>query len=210
MKLFYAPASPFVRKVMVTAHECGVADALTLIPAVVTPTTPDAAVNLRNPLGKIPVLELPSGEQLYDSTVICEYLDGWRSQGSGLWPPEAAARRRAQCDHALAVGAIEAGILIRYETWLRPEPLRWPEWISAQGQKILAALAVLEQHCPAWDQSPDLAQITTACLWDWLAFRQILAAVPEAPALPVAFPHLDHWHQAFAQRPSMQATQPHP
>ena len=71
MKLHFNPASPFARKVMVVAHECGIADKLSKSALALTPVKPDPQVNTDNPLGKIPALCLDDGSTLYDSRVIC-------------------------------------------------------------------------------------------------------------------------------------------
>ncbi|HEX6635726.1 MAG TPA: glutathione S-transferase N-terminal domain-containing protein, partial [Usitatibacter sp.] len=76
MKLYYSPASPFVRKVLVCAHECGVANDIELVPTKVVPSEPNRDYASVAPLVKIPALERDDGPVLFDSIVICEYLDG--------------------------------------------------------------------------------------------------------------------------------------
>ncbi len=103
MKLHWSPRSPFVRKVMIAAHELGLADRITCVRTVVATTRPHAALMDENPLSKIPTLVLDDGTVLYDSPVICEYLDsparGAKARsGRPPGPPDraapAGARRR--------------------------------------------------------------------------------------------------------------------
>ena len=106
MRLRYSPTSPFVRKVMVVALETGVSDRIERIPTTVAPTTPNEEVARENPLVKVPALTTDDGLVLYDSPVICEYLDtspfrrqalSRRGQGAlDRAPAAGAGRRRAR------------------------------------------------------------------------------------------------------------------
>src|SRR6516165_7432240 len=91
MKLHWSPRSPFVRKVMIAAHETGLVDLWTCVRTVVAMTAPNAALLPDNPLSKIPTLVLDDGSALYDSGVICEYLDALDGKPQ-LFPAEGAAR----------------------------------------------------------------------------------------------------------------------
>lgn len=84
MKLFYSPTSPYVRKVMVLLHETGQLDDVALEPTSGTPLAPAEGLAARNPLTKVPALERPDGCTLYDSRVICAYLDD--RAGAGFTP----------------------------------------------------------------------------------------------------------------------------
>ena len=139
MKLFHSPTSPFVRKVLVVADERGLRDRIELVPSVLSPTSPDAALSRSNPLGKIPALETDGGDVLFDSHVIAEYLDQM-TDGPRLIPA-GAGRWSVLRREALADGILDAGILVRYETFLRPEPLRWAAWIDGQLTKVTQGLA---------------------------------------------------------------------
>ncbi len=121
MKLYYAQKSPYVRKALVVANEAGIEDKLEKVDcSTTTPVNPDASN--ANPLKKIPALELDDGTILYDSPVICEYLDTELGNGS-LFPRELPARWIALRFQALADGLLDAAILLRYEPLLRPETL---------------------------------------------------------------------------------------
>ena len=90
MKLHWSPRSPFVRKVMIAAHETGLVDRLTCVRTVVAMTAPNATLLPDNPLSKIPTLVLDDGSTLYDSGVICEYLDTLHD-GPKLFPADSKA-----------------------------------------------------------------------------------------------------------------------
>jgi glutathione S-transferase len=123
LKLYYSATSPFVRKCLVSAHELGLRERIELLPAAPHPVNRDRALVVYNPLGKVPTLVTDEDAVLYDSRVICEYLN---ALGDGhLMPREIAARWTIYRDEALADGILEAAVLVRYETFARPEPLRW-------------------------------------------------------------------------------------
>ena len=104
---------------------------------------PDLGLVADNPLGKIPCLVLDDGGALYDSRVICEYLDTLHP-GARLFPAGGAARWEALRLQALADGIMDAALLTRYETFLRPEALRWPAWVDGQLDKVTRALDRIE------------------------------------------------------------------
>lgn len=200
MKLRHSPASPFVRKVMVVAHELGLAGRIEIVPTNVSPTAGNDALASDNPLMKVPSLTSDDGAVLYDSPVICEYLDDLAG-GHRFFPASGAARWRALRQQALADGILEALILTRYES-LRPEERRWTEWTQGQMKKAhqgLAALDAEDLSAPA-----TIGQIAAGCCLGYLDFR-----FPE-DGWRARHPRLAAWYAAFAERPSMQATQPPP
>jgi glutathione S-transferase len=113
MKLRQAAASPFVRKVMVAAHELGCAGHVELVPTSVSPTTANETLAPKNPLMKVKRLTTDDGQVLFDSPVICEYLDSFAG-GGRLFPASAPARWMALRQQALADGILDAVILCRY------------------------------------------------------------------------------------------------
>jgi glutathione S-transferase len=123
MKLFYSPTSPYARKVLLAAHQLGLIDRIELIGSALSPIACDPQVAERNPLGKIPALVTDDGQALYDSRVIVEYLESL-SEGTLLPAAPDPARWTALRHQALADGLQDAALLARYETFLRPEPLR--------------------------------------------------------------------------------------
>jgi glutathione S-transferase len=107
MKLYHSPASPYVRKVMVVAQEAGLLDRIEVATVTTTPMAPDAAVAAANPVKKIPALVTDDGMALFDSPVICEYLDSLNS-GRKLFP-DGKARWEALCLQAAADGLLGHG-----------------------------------------------------------------------------------------------------
>ena len=202
MTLFHSPASPFARKVLVLLHETGQRERVTLEEVKLTPVNPDRTLNAHNPAGKIPALRLADGNVLYDSRVILEYLDQ-QHVGEPLIPQCGAPRWRRLTLAALADAVLDAAVGMRYESFLRPEDKRWPQWLEAQGEKIERALQQLEEQAIAELTCRfDIAAIGLACALGYLDFRQ-----PER-AWRQRFPQLAAWYAEVSQRPSMQATQP--
>ncbi|MBL6597301.1 MAG: glutathione S-transferase N-terminal domain-containing protein, partial [Alphaproteobacteria bacterium] len=115
MKLFHGGGSPFVRKVMVVAHETGQVDKLELLNGGTTPIEPNPELTKRNPIGKIPALILDDGTALSNSPVICEYLDSQHS-GAKMLPASGAARWEALRLQAICDGLMDAAVNNRYET----------------------------------------------------------------------------------------------
>jgi glutathione S-transferase len=106
MKIFYSPASPFVRKCMVVAHELGIAERIERLPSAAGPVKRDATILPTNPLGQVPTFLTDDGQALFDSRVICEYLND--QQRGTLFPASGKARCRAA--RALRERAASAGI----------------------------------------------------------------------------------------------------
>ncbi len=199
MKLFSSPTSPFARKVRVSALELGLAERIELLEVSLSPVNPHAGLREHNPLGKIPALLTDAGETLYDSPVICEYLDALVG-GNHLWPAGGAARWRALRRQALADGITDAAVLVRYEHAARPAQLRWTEWTDGQWLKIRTALEALEQE--SLDGPFDIGAISVACALGYLAFRFPQERWSER------LPRLGAWYAAVCERPSLAATRP--
>ncbi len=200
MKLFHAPASPFVRKVVVMLHEMGIQDQVTLVPVSGNPLDPGSLPVDLNPLGKIPALLTDGGQTLYDSRVICRYLDS--QFNAGLYPP---GDRLWDCLtlEATGDGICDAAVLMRYETVVRPEPVRSPEWLEAQWAKIARALDALETRWIDHLDGPlDMGQVAVACALGYLDFR--LASRPWR----ADHPDLAAWEARISARPSLLATVP--
>lgn len=203
MKLFHSPSSPFVRKCMVVAIEHGLDDRIEKIAAAPSILNRLPELEAANPLGKVPALQDEEGNWLFDSPVVCEYLD---ALGGGLMLPAAGpARWRVLGIQALADGALDAAVLLRYEQALRPEPLRWPEWQAGQRAKIVGAVDQLERTIgdpPGDADKPDLGAISAACLLGYLDFRH-----PDI-GWRTDRESLAAWYERFSGRPSMRATAP--
>jgi glutathione S-transferase len=200
MRLWQNPGSPFARKVRIAARESGLESRIEELPVMVSPVNPNTELARRNPLVKIPALEIDDGSVLYDSTVICEYLDTLNAgaklipMGAARWP---ALRLQALCN-----GIMEAAVLCRYENAMRAETQRSQGWVDGQFVKIRNALDALEREVPAWGQAFGIGQIAAACVTGYLDFR-----FPQE-AWRASRPRLAAWHQAIAVRPSVAATVP--
>jgi glutathione S-transferase len=198
MKLFWSSRSPFVRKVMIVAHELGVADRIEKLRTVVAPADPNPDLMPFNPLCKIPTMVLADGTVLQDSVVICEYLAA--EAGDAALFPQDASRWTVLARHALADGIMEADL-----GWLnerrRDAALQMPKLMDGYRTKIWAALDSLEND-PAFlgKQAVDIAGIALFCGLAHLDFR-----FPDQPWRP-GRPQLAAWFDRFAARPSARAT----
>ena len=201
MKLFHNVASPFVRKVRVLAAETGLSSRIELVQSVFTPVQPDQELFASNPLGKIPTLLLYDGTALYDSRVICEYLDSLH-EGPRMFPAEGSARWAALTRQAQGDGILDAAVGARYELALRDPSRQWPEWIENQRQKYRRALDALEAESAALGGALDIGVITAACALGYLDFRY-----PDEGWRDTR-PGLAEWYAAFRERDSMRTTAP--
>jgi glutathione S-transferase len=202
MKLFYAPQSPFARKVRAAAIELGLGERITLEYTEVVPGQPNRYFGrLHNPLRKIPALVTDDGATIYDSTVICEYLDEFAGGGI-IIPREASRRWRVLTNHALAHGLCDSVIAIRYETWLRPEALRWQNWIDDNWDKINSGLAWFEQNRAQLDEPINIAHLALGSLLGYIDFRWSGNDWRER------FPTVGNWFEQLERRPSFLQTRP--
>lgn len=200
MKIYYSPASPYVRKCLVVAHELGLAEQIELLPSNANPVKRDQIIINDNPLGQVPTFFTEEGQVLYDSRVICEYLNA-RGKGD-LLPAEGAARWSVLTQQSLADGMLAACLIARYEDVARPEPLRWADWRAAQLDKCTTGLAWMEAHIDQL-QTIDLGTISLACLLGYLDFR-----FPDVDWRATA-PKTAQWFAQMSERPSFKATFPH-
>ncbi|WP_170411228.1 glutathione S-transferase [Ruegeria atlantica] len=200
MKLYFSPTSPYVRKVMVLLHETDQLQDVELVTAATTPIDPSEALLAKVPLTKVPALERPDGPTLFDSRVICAFLNN-RAK-AGLYQ-EGAAQWDVLTLEALADGILDAALLITYEGRMRPEDKQWDGWADAQWDKIERACAALNQRWMAHlSGSLDMGQVAVACALGYLDFRH------DARGWRKGNDALAAWCENFAERPSMVATQP--
>ena len=160
--------SPFGRKVKIVAKMLGIYDQLT----VELSNTNDPADTLRqqNPLGKIPILILDDGRKIFDSRVICEYLDA-QVDGVSLHPTASDARWEALTLQALGDGIIDASILQVYETRMRPEEKRHADWLSYQSDKVKRSLDQLKDDAPSLDGDLTIGHVAIVCALGYLDLR---------------------------------------
>jgi len=198
MKLRYSPTSPYVRKVLVAAIETGLDKRIELV----TTSTTDPASGLinDNPLGKVPALQLDDGSSLYDSPVICEYLDGLHN-GPKLLPPSGPQRWTVLRRQALADGFMDAAVLRRGE-YMRPDGEKSPAFLALQRQKMASAADALEKEAASFGTALDIGLISIACALGYADFRHA------ADEWRKSRPALAKWYEGFAKRPSIQRTAP--
>lgn len=200
MRLHSAAPSPFVRKVRIAALELGLFDQIKIIETHVAPGKTDTQYGETvNPLRKIPALELDDGTVLMDSYVICEYLDSLAGNHA-LIPAAGDARWNVLTGHSVANGMMEAAVLIRYETFLRPEEHRWSGWIDEQWVKIHTGLGWFNQRLPESESS--LEGIALACALGYLDFRN-----PDVDWRG-DYSRLAMWHDSASQRDAFSLTDP--
>ncbi|NBR90703.1 MAG: glutathione S-transferase [Rhodobacteraceae bacterium] len=198
MKLIHSPASPFVRKVLLTLHETGMSDRVELVNVATTALATAPEAKAANPLGKIPALIRDDGRALHDSAVICRYIDSLA--GAGLYPSNDFD---AMTLESMADGIMDAGVLMVYEARLRPAEKQFEPWVEAQWGKICGALDHIEAHWMGHlDGNVTGAQIALGAALGYLDFRH------DARGWRKGHGKLDDWFAAFSQRPSMKATQP--
>ncbi|KAJ3040465.1 hypothetical protein HDV00_010902 [Rhizophlyctis rosea] len=153
MQLYQVPASPYVRKVLIVAHEHNLTHLITPIAAPPNPHREDHPALASNPLSKIPTLVLEDGTALYDSRVICEYLDtlgrSLNPAGPTLFPTDPTQKWRNLQLVALADGMMDAGVSCLYERRFRPVENQYPQWIDAQWRKIERGFDWLEGEAQA-------------------------------------------------------------
>ena len=196
MKLFWSPRSPFVRKVMVFAHEAGLAGRIECVRTVVAMIRPNRELLAVNPTGKIPTLVLDDGSPLYDSTVICEYLDSLHD-GTKLFPAAGPARWTALRRHALGNNLLDNLILGRNEI-LRPQPQQSPETLAGFELKVGNAVNALEREADTLAADPiNIGHIAIACALGYIDFR--FADL----GWRADHDRMTRWYETFAQRPSM-------
>ena len=198
MELKFSPLSPYARKVTVTAHELGIAGRIRLT-TVKTREEPESVAPF-NPLGKIPALVTDGGAVIFDSPVICEYLDA-EFGNHRLLPATGARRWDILTRMALADGTIDAGLLVRHER-ARPAERQSQDWIDWQLRKVFGALDRLEQDIETIGGAIDLGTIAVGCALGYLPLR-----VAELQGLP-RWPRLRAWYEGVSQREAFHLTAP--
>ncbi|MBX9844872.1 MAG: glutathione S-transferase family protein [Xanthobacteraceae bacterium] len=201
MKLHWSPRSPFVRKVMVFAHDVGVAGRIECVRTVAAMMKPHQELMRDNPLSKIPTLVLDDGTVLYDSSVICEYFDHLHD-GPKLFPAPFAERMTALRRQALGDGWLDALVLWRGEL-SRPAGQQSQPYLTSFAVRNEATLASVEREVPALEASAySIGHIAIGCALCYLDFRF------DERQWRKDFPRLAAWHATFAARPSVRATEP--
>ncbi|MBE9603747.1 glutathione S-transferase [Acetobacteraceae bacterium H6797] len=198
MKLHWSPRSPFVRKVMIAAHELGLVDRFERVRTVVAMKDPNIGLLSDNPLGKIPTLVLDDGRILFDSVVICEYFDSIAEKPT-LFPASGPERFDALRRHALGTGYLDMLILWRNE---RDKEAPFEPWLKGFSLKHKATLASLEAEAETLGKLPfGIGHIAIGCALSYMDFRFADLGWREG------HPKLHAWHETFRARPSVKATE---
>lgn len=199
MKLIYASASPFVRKVHVVLTETGLIESTSLVQVTTTPVNSAAEAVSANPTGKIPSLILEDGSSLYDSRVICRYLN---DRADADLYPQALIWKMLTLE-ATADAIMDAAVLMTYERRIRPEDIVYEPWIEAQWAKAERSINAISSDWRDFLIRPlNIGQIGVACALDYVDFRH-----PDRDWRS-ANPELSDWFAEFSKRPAMQATRP--
>ena len=198
MKLYYSPTSPFTRKVHIVLIEAGLMDRVELVHA--DGWDPNAPLNQINPLSQVPTLVLADGEVIYDSDVICDYLDGLHYVTPFI-PTEQPARRSVLRMQALANGIMAASIAVFVERKRDPE-MQSADWISFQQAAIGRGLDSLEENIDL--SIPfDLGSISAVCALGHLDFRDTFGDWRTGRDT------LTSWYAHLQERASVKQTVPH-
>jgi glutathione S-transferase len=201
MKLYWSSRSPYARKVMAFAHEAGLADRIETARTLVSMTAPNRELMRVNPLAKIPTLITSDGMVLYDSSVICEYLDTLHA-GEKLFPADPGRRWPALRWQALGNNMLDNLVPWRNER-LRPQAQQSPETLAAFDLKIRNAVASLDTEADALSTTAvGIGHVTIAVALGYIDFRFSDLAWRQGGQ------RIASWYDAFARRPSMQATLP--
>lgn len=202
MKLWYSPASPFVRKVLIVAHERDLMDQIEILDASGTVVAPDQNVKQNNPASKIPTMVLDDGTVLFDSRVICAYLDSIHD-GKKLMPRSGMKRFETMTLEALGDAIMDAAVNTRYEMALRPAEMQFKPWMDGQMSKVAASLDQLEAvYLKKLGRVPNMGSISIVAALAYLDFR--------FPDLKWRKDHkgLARWFKRFSERSSFQNTRP--
>ena len=200
MKLHHSALSPFVRKVTILANFLGISDQIELIPGKGSVMAYNPEFRRMAPSGQIPVLVTDAGEAIFDSPVICEYLN---DQASGDLFGQSDQRWRNLRDQALGDSMCDAALQVRYEIGLRPSELQWDDWRAAWTNKIRDTLAWLEARPGHFDGRRDIGPISVFCALAFIDNR-----VTEIDWRG-NYPQVAAWYDAFAALPDVKATDPY-
>ncbi len=203
MKLTYARPSPYARKVVIAATELGLMDRIELVSMTVSPINPNEHYSQHiNPLRKLPALILDDGTTIVDSYVITEYLDDLA--GGKLIPVTGAKRWQVKTEHSITQGILEAMLLCRYESALRPPELHWQPWIENQWDRAWHGLRFFEERPETFSRPLDIVQISLACVLGYADFR-----FPDC-GWRKTFPQLSAFNDKMMQRDFVKNSVPPP
>ena len=198
MKGYATISSPFARKVRVAAIETGQPDLIDW--RMLSREQRPVVLPAINPLGKVPVVVLDNGQALYDSPVICAYVDALHD-GAKLIPADGPERWRVLRLEALGDGLAEAVVAVAQEG-AKSEEQQSPRVIERQGAKVAAALGALEAEAAAFRDPPSMGEIAAACALGYMDYRGVAAD------WRARHPALAQWYARIGARPSFAQTLP--
>jgi glutathione S-transferase len=203
MKLTFSQASPFARKVRISAIELGLIDKIEFVAATVVPGQANDEYLRINPLKKLPALILDNGEVILDSYVIVEYLDEIAGGGK-LIPASGPNRWRVKSDHSILQGMLDSMLLCRYEKMVRPQGLQWQAWSDDHWNRAWSGMARFDKQADVLARPLDIVQIALTCVLGYADFRFADCGWRKA------FPSLDAFHERMLSRPSVKVSLPPP
>ncbi len=194
MKLTKSGASPYVRK----ATACAIARGVPFTDWEIGSASPE--LTPFNALNKVPTLVTDDGMSLFDSPVICEYLDSI-GDAPKLFPPAGPARWKALRQQALGDGILDASQPRRREIPL-PQDEGRVAYIALQRGKVDKSIAALESEAETLGDLTTIGEITIACALGYLDFRY--ANEPWRPAAP----KLAAWFERVSKLAPLAQTMP--
>ncbi|TAI66452.1 glutathione S-transferase family protein [Bradyrhizobium sp. Leo170] len=201
MKLTFAPASPFARKVRIAAIELGLIDQIELVATAVVPGQANEEYSRINPLKKLPVLILDNGDAILDSYVVVEYLDELAGGGK-LLPLSGPTRWRVKSEHSMLQGMLDSMLLCRYEKFARPEGTHWNAWLDDHWNRAWCGFAHFARQPTLMSRPFDVVAISLICALGYADYR-----FPDC-GWRSAFPELNEFARALADRPSVKVSAP--
>jgi glutathione S-transferase len=197
MKLFYSPTSPYVRKVVACAIARGIDARIERVTT--NPHLSPAALIAANPLSRVPCLVTDDGLGLFDSPVICEYLDSI-GEAPPLFPrADSPGRWQALRLQALGDGMLDAAVARRMEQ-AKPLDDARGTFMARQKGVVVQSIAMLEAAVPG--PAIEIGGLAIACALGYLDFR--FAAEPWRPAAP----QLAAWFTQISEHPALALTVP--
>jgi glutathione S-transferase len=199
MKCYITANSPFARKVRVAAHETGLADEVEW--QIITPVERAEIIPAINPLGKVPVAILEAGDILFDSPVICAYVDSLNNDRPKLIPEAVDQRWAVFTLEALGDGLGEAVIAASQEAQ-KPDDKRTQAIVDRQTGKIASALGALNKMAGDFNDPPMMGEIAVGCALGYMEFRNVV------PGWRETYPALTGWFTGILKRQSFIRTKP--
>jgi glutathione S-transferase len=197
LRLYYSPTSPYVRKVVACAIARNIDGRIERVET--NPHESPSGLLRDNPLSKVPCLVTDDGLALFDSPVICEYLDSVGDEIPLFPPAHSPSRWRVLRFQAIGDGIMDAAVLRRMEQGRPPETARLGV-IARQEAAIERTLDLLEADSPA--NHLDIGSITVACALGYLDLRYAEGKWRSGRS------KLAHWYETMAARPELARTAP--